>query len=102
VCDARRSGAGTGAVGVVGLWKLTRGDWWTTSYETHDIQAAVAQLTGSTPTSKPGAMAAVTDFVTTSSFQVPYGTPRILSILRVFQVPPDLTNAVANVRMGKH
>jgi hypothetical protein len=30
----------------------------------HDIQAALAQLTGSTSTSKPGAMAALTDFVT--------------------------------------
>jgi hypothetical protein len=30
----------------------------------HDIQAALAQFTESTPTSKPGAMAALTAFVT--------------------------------------
>jgi hypothetical protein len=54
----------------------------------HDIQAALARLPGSIPTSKPVVMAALTDFVTTSSFQVPYGTPRILSILRVFRYRP--------------
>jgi len=36
----------------------------------HDIQAALARLPGSIPTSKPVVMAALTDFVTTSSFQV--------------------------------
>jgi hypothetical protein len=30
----------------------------------HDIQAALAHLTGSTSTSKPGVMAALSDFVT--------------------------------------
>jgi hypothetical protein len=30
----------------------------------HDIRAALAHLTGSTPTSKPGVMAALSDFVT--------------------------------------
>jgi hypothetical protein len=30
----------------------------------HDIQGALAQMRGSTPTSKPGVMAALTDFVT--------------------------------------